>query len=127
MIVLQGFLQSVVSGYGGLRYNSNAVFGSQLELTPQLPSGNATRLLFNGLHYLGCTLSLDIAKAGGKVTALVMLRNVAAGAPDIMLLNVTSNSGRGGSSGDGTRLQLGLPVEVPIGKKTVIRTEKPQM
>ena len=31
----QGFLQSVVSGYGGLRYKSNPTYGSQLELTPQ--------------------------------------------------------------------------------------------
>lgn len=115
----------MVSGYGGLRYNSNTVYGSQLELTPQLPSGNATRLLFNGLHYLGSTLSLDIKKVGGNVTASVMLRYVTVGAPNIVLVNATSSSG--GSSADGTQLHLGSPVEVPIGMKVVIRSEKPRV
>lgn len=120
MVVLQGFLQSVVSGYGGLRYNSNTVYGSQLELTPQLPSGGATRLFFKGLHYLGSTLSLDIAKTGGKVTATLTLRNMTAGAPSISLVDAT------GSSGGGTRLQIGSPVEVPMARKIVIRrTEEP--
>jgi hypothetical protein len=115
----QGFLQSVVSGYGGLRYESNPTYGSQLELTPQLPSGSATRLYFKGLHFLGSTLSLDVTKDAGKISASVLLRNVTADAPDLVLMQPASDGGESTP----IRLQQGQPVAVAVGKKLVIHRD----
>lgn len=58
-----GFLQAVIYGFVGLRYNDR-----NLTLAPTLP-GNASRLTIRGLHYHGAMLTVSTVPAVPAVPA----------------------------------------------------------
>ena len=69
------FLQSVIYGYGGLRY-----FDDRLDLSPVLPL-DCTELHLTGLNYLGSTLNVFVQKD----SVLVSLEAQTKRAPPLVL------------------------------------------
>jgi len=59
-----GFLQSVISGYGGVRLD-----GLALRISPPEPPGNASSLTLRGLHYAGWRLQVLSTADGFSVRA----------------------------------------------------------
>lgn len=64
-----GFLQSILAGYGGIRYHSD-----HLELNPQLLVGS-TAMLITGLDYRGASIDINITAAEVTLTLTQLWRS----------------------------------------------------
>ena len=87
-----GFMQSVIHGYGGVRYGKDS-----LTVTPRLPPSSGS-LVIDGLKYRGASLRLEVQSHAAKLTL------------------VTAAAGGEGLVVAGKRLVLGTPIVVPVGK-----------
>lgn len=58
-----GFLQSLIHGYGGLRWRNG-----RLRTYLQLPPGGATHMTLRGVQYIGGRLDFSVGASGARVT-----------------------------------------------------------
>ena len=72
---MASFLQAILAGYGGLRYQVD-----HLSLNPSLPPG-VTDLYYAGLDYLGSSLDISVRED----TVLVRLMTQKHGSPSLTL------------------------------------------
>lgn len=91
-----GFLQSILSGYGGLRLRD----GRQLQFNPKLPPGS-TGLKFVGIDYHGNSIDFVISASHSQI--VVTSRQQSAPVLQVTVL----------SSKEKYRLEIGEKIEVP--------------
>ena len=96
-----GFLQSVIYGYGGLRYGSES-----LTITPRLPP-DAGSLTIDGIKYRGASLRLDVADTAATLT----LVRAAIGGEALVV--------------SGRPLEVGTPIPLALGEAVDVVSHNP--
>jgi len=91
-----GFLQSVIHGYGGVRFGADS-----LTLTPRLPPSTGS-LTVDGIKYRGASLRLDVATS---IANLTLVRAAAGGT---------------GLTVAGRPLEVGVPIKLALGRAAKI-------